>query len=140
MPFDGTRADAREQPSRATRAAPPGAEPATTNGKTGGRPPLARAAAAPAEPPAGATPGIEAAVQGVQRCFAESTVSGAGVRVSVRTHMSLRVQASGSLSEAIFEPPLAPAVQRCVDSRLGSLRLPGTSGGFAVERALDLGR
>jgi hypothetical protein len=54
--------------------------------------------------------------------------------------MSLRIQASGRVGEAVFTPPLAPNVRRCVDDSVGAMRFPSSPNGFAVDKVLDLER
>jgi hypothetical protein len=83
---------------------------------------------------------VERVIQAVRRCLSENTVAGGDLRVSVRTHMSLKVQATGHVGEVLFDPPLAPAVKACVDARVGSIGFVASHGGFAIERVIELDR
>lgn len=111
------------------------------------------AAAEPAEPSSEApqvsaraprasssTPNTDGIVEAVRRCFREHTVASGGVEISVSTQMSLRIEASGRIGEAVFTPPLAPGVRRCVDDTVGAMTFDSSPDGFAVVRVLELER
>ena len=87
-----------------------------------------------------ATPSIDGVVEAVRRCFRERTVTNGDLHVTVDTQMSLRIQPSGRVGEAVFTPPLAPNVRRCVDDSVGGMKFPSSTNGFAVDRMLDLER
>jgi ferric-dicitrate binding protein FerR (iron transport regulator) len=139
--FDGVRADAR----RAVGAAAPAqgglsagsateaiaANPAENEPETA-TPPVE---AAPSEPP-----GVERVIQAVRHCLSENTVARGDLRVTVRTRMSLRVEATGKVGEVLFAPPLAPPVQHCVDAKVGSIGFFASKDGFALDRAIELER
>jgi hypothetical protein len=136
--FDGVRVD----PRRASGPAAPvmGGLGAGTLAESvaGNQPEKAEATheeSAPSEPP-----GVERVIQAVRRCLSENTVAGGDLRVSVRTRMSLRVQASGHVGEALFAPPLAPPVQHCVDAHVGSIGFFASHDGFALDRVIELER
>lgn len=112
---------------------PPEAAPATS------------AAPAPTVAPragleSGPTPSIDGVVDAVRRCFRDGTVTSGDLHVTVNTQMALRIQASGRVGEAVFTPPLAPNVRRCVDDSVGAMRFPASPNGFAIDRVLDLER
>jgi hypothetical protein len=54
--------------------------------------------------------------------------------------MSLRVRANGHVGEAVFDPPLAPPVQSCVDAEVGAIAFAPSPGGFAIDRVIELDR
>jgi hypothetical protein len=83
---------------------------------------------------------IDGVVEAVRRCFREQTVTGGDLHISVSTQMSLRIQPSGRVGEAVFTPPLAPGVRRCVDESVGSINFRSSADGFAVDRVLELER
>jgi hypothetical protein len=116
------------EPEEATEAAPEA--PAEETPQVS-----AEAPQAPGSPPS--TDGIVAAVR---RCFREQTVTSGDLHVSVSTQMSLRIQASGRIGEAVFTPPLAPGVRHCVDDRVGAMKFEASPEGFAVDRVLELER
>lgn len=96
------------------------------------------AARAPRE--SSSLPSTDNVVEAVRRCFREQTVASGDLHVSVSTQMSLRIQATGRVGEAVFTPPLAPGVRRCVDDSVGAIRFPSSTNGFAVDRVLELER
>jgi len=87
-----------------------------------------------------APPSIDSVVQAVRHCFREQTVTSGDLHVSVSTQMSLRIQGSGRVGEAVFTPPLAPSVRHCVDDSVGALKFQSSANGFAVDRVLELER
>jgi hypothetical protein len=98
---------------------------------------------APVEPdglPRGALAGVEQVVSSVERCLRENTVAADDLRVSVETRLTLRVDARGTVGEALFAPPLAPGVGSCVDTALGTIGFPRSAGGFVAYRVLELNR
>ena len=84
------------------------------------------------------SPGVEHVIQAIRRCLADHTVADGDLHVTVRTRMSLRVQATGRVGEALFDPPLAPPVQECVDAKVGSIEFSASGGGFALDRVIEL--
>jgi hypothetical protein len=124
-------------PSRPNEAGAPLEADATTKNapESNGRAVAGHAAPAPSE-----GPGVERVIQAVRRCLSENTVAGGDLRVSVRTRLSLRVQATGHVGEVLFDPPLAPAVQACVGARVGSIGFVASHDGFALERVIELER
>lgn len=150
--FDGIRSDETAPSSPGTRGAGATAagtpsrpsEPAAANDaegvsknatEGGGKVTAAQAGPAPSE-----APGVERVIQAVRRCLSENTVAGGDLRVSVRTRLSLRVQATGRVGEVLFDPPLAPPVQACVGARVGSIGFVASHDGFALERVIELER
>jgi hypothetical protein len=138
--FDGVRTDAAAaaqgvQPAAPAIASQSGGATAARQRTGFGPPPLDADGL-----PRGALAGIEQAMASVERCLREHTVSGDDLRVSVETKLTLRVGAEGSVGEALFAPPLAPAVGACVDGALVAIHFPRSTGGFAVNRVLELNR
>ena len=137
----GPKSAERPHPSAVAAAEP---EPA----------PEESAVAEPAEEPSGkapqvsaraprassSTPNTDGIVEAVRRCFREHTVASGGVEISVSTQMSLRIDASGRVGEAVFTPPLAPGVRRCVDDTVGAMKFDSSPDGVAVVRVLELER
>jgi hypothetical protein len=93
-----------------------------------------------APPPKGAAPLILQATHAVQKCFASNTFAGGDLHVSVMTKVTLRVTTVGKIGDALFDPPLAPSVQSCVDAQLGGMTFPASPEGFAATRSLELTR
>ena len=112
----------------------PKSEPPPTSAE--GAPAVVSRAASESAP----TPNVDAVLDAVRRCFRERTVTNGDLHVTVNTQMSLRIQASGRVGEAVFTPPLAPSVRRCVDDSVGAMHFPSSPNGFAVEKVLDLER
>jgi hypothetical protein len=136
--FDGIRTDLAASASEGKHAAQ-GTAPAGA----GNQPRQKSVELAPLDEdgmPRGALAGIEQAISGVERCLRENTVSGGDLRVSVQTRMTLRVDAKGTVGEALFAPPLAPNVGACVDGALEKIGFPKSTGGFVVDRVLELNR
>jgi len=88
----------------------------------------------------GSPPSTDGIVAAVRRCFREQTVASGDLHVTVSTQMSLRIQASGRIGEAVFTPPLAPGVRRCVDDGVGAMKFDASPDGFAIDRVLELER
>ena len=159
--FDGVRADLRHAARNvATKAnehqhaeaaqTPPSVEAPTAEAPTETAPAQVEAAASGAEPapavvsraaPESAPmPSVDGVLEAVRRCFRERTVTNGDLHVTVNTQMALRIQANGRVGEAVFTPPLAPSVRRCVDDSVGAMRFPSSPNGFAVDKVLDLER
>jgi ferric-dicitrate binding protein FerR (iron transport regulator) len=85
-------------------------------------------------------PSIDGVVDAVRRCFREQTVESGDLHVTVSTQMSLRIQGTGRVGEAVFTPPLAPRVRQCVDDAVGLMKFPASTNGFAVDKTLELSR
>ncbi|HTQ06575.1 MAG TPA: FecR domain-containing protein [Polyangiaceae bacterium] len=95
----------------------------------------------PSEPTAA---GLEAATTSVMRltqaCFKERTIAGEGVRVTAQTSVTFRTLPEGGVNRVVFEPPLSPAVQACVNAGMSAIQTEGTRNGFQVSRSIDLER
>jgi ferric-dicitrate binding protein FerR (iron transport regulator) len=74
------------------------------------------------------------------RCLADNTAVGGGVRVSVRTMGVLRVAPDGSVTSISFAPPLAPDVEQCVRQGLVAVRFAASDQGVTLTRQFDLKR
>jgi hypothetical protein len=82
--------------------------------------------------------GLDRVAAGVTRCFFDHTESGE-VRVTARTKLAAKVRPDGSIAELSFDPPLAPAVQKCVLAVQHASKFPASVQGAAVERSILLG-
>jgi hypothetical protein len=119
----------------ATAEAPP--QPEATPSTSAERAPAVVSRAAQESAP---VPNVDSVVDAVRRCFRERTVTNGDLHVTVNTQMALRIQANGRVGEAVFTPPLAPNVRRCVDDSVGVMHFPSSPNGFAVDKVLDLER
>ncbi len=63
------------------------------------------------------------------QCFGQHVNLEAGVRITAKSEMTVRVGPDGRLGGVSFEPPLAPQVQSCVQSRLGAPKLSASRNG-----------
>jgi len=90
--------------------------------------------------PRGTLAGIDRVTTSVERCLREHTVLGEDLRVTVETRLVLHVDAKGTVGQALFAPPLAPAVGICVDAALETIRFPRSTDGFVIDRVLELNR
>jgi hypothetical protein len=140
--FDGLREDAAKGgPAEAEAVSPTqpaplaSSKPKATSLRTDGG-----NAASLRAPDASAAPNVERVITAVRHCLAAHTVASGDLRVSVRTRMSLRVRANGHVGEALFDPPLAPPVQSCVDAEVGAIAFAPSQGGFAIDRVIELDR
>jgi len=76
----------------------------------------------------------------VQDCFRRELQGSSEVGIEVSTTLALGVEPDGTLLSADFEPPLAPAVERCVAAQLAHLRVSASPAGYRVERNIRLRR
>jgi ferric-dicitrate binding protein FerR (iron transport regulator) len=102
------------------------------------------ASAPPAEPPerpasADVDGGVARLTAAVEKCFVSNTSVGE-VSVSVSSKLTVVVDPSGAVSELRFDPPLAPAVQRCAGQAMQDLRFPQSRLGAKATRSLQLSR
>ena len=140
--FDGIRAD-KARPTTRAATERPGELPAGNELDNAPRNPSETGAKVPpphAGPPPAEAPGVERVIQAVRHCLSENTVARGDLRVSVRTRLSLRVQATGHVGEVLFDPPLSPPVQACVGAKVGSIGFSASHDGFALERVIELER
>jgi len=88
--------------------------------------------------------GLERATASVMRltqaCFRERTIAGEGVRVMAQTSITFRTLPQGGVNRVVFEPPLSPAVQACVNAGMSAIQTEATRNGFQVSRTVDLER
>jgi ferric-dicitrate binding protein FerR (iron transport regulator) len=63
------------------------------------------------------------------QCFAQHVNLEAGVRITAKSEMTVSLAPNGRLGSVSFEPPLAPQVQACVQSRLGAPKLTASQNG-----------
>lgn len=87
---------------------------------------------------------LELATQAVmaltQACFKARTIAGEGVRVTAQTSITFRTLPRGGVNKVVFEPPLSPAVQACVNAGMSGIPTDATKNGFQVSRTVDLER
>jgi len=90
------------------------------------------------------TDGLERATTSVMRltqaCFKQRTIAGEGVRVTAQTSLTFRTLPQGGVNRVVFEPPLSPAVQACVNAGQSAIQTESTRNGFQVSRTIDLER
>jgi ferric-dicitrate binding protein FerR (iron transport regulator) len=95
----------------------------------------------PSEPTAA---GLEAATASVMRltqaCFKARTIAGEGIRVTAQTSVTFRTLPEGGVNRVVFEPPLSPAVQACVNAGMSAIQTDATRNGFQVSHSLELER
>ncbi len=88
--------------------------------------------------------GLERATAGVmhltQVCFKERTIAGEGVRVTAQTSITYRTLPQGGVNRVVFEPPLSPAVQACVNAGMSAIQTEATRNGFQVSRTVEIER
>lgn len=88
--------------------------------------------------------GLERASAGVMHltevCFKERTIAGEGVRVTAQTSITYRTLPQGGVNRVVFEPPLSPAVQACVNAGMSAIQTEATRNGFQASRTVDLER
>src|SRR6185436_11601577 len=99
------------------------------------------APALPAQPPIDEVEGVVSKVLALgASCFDSNTATANGVRVTVNTTMTLKALPSGSLELTNFDPPLAPAVQRCLEQGVRSVTIAEAQQGISIVRRMDLER
>jgi hypothetical protein len=84
--------------------------------------------------------GVAEIVTAVSSCFERHTPGGGGMRITVRTALSLHIEPSGKIAEAEFQPPLAPDVAACSTVALVELSFAPSLEGVEVTRWLELVR
>jgi hypothetical protein len=143
---------AAEEPSATSSAssAAPGARLALESGTKKVLPKKTVAAAAedseeqdqrPTEP---SSEGLERTTTSVmrltERCFRDRTIAGEGVRVTAQTSITFRTLPQGGVNRVVFEPPLSPSVQACVNAGMSAIQTEATRHGFQVSRTVELER
>jgi ferric-dicitrate binding protein FerR (iron transport regulator) len=119
----------------------PSARPAHLAGEHHGTPSAAPMPALPAQPPIDEVEKVVSKVLDVgASCFERNTATANGVRVTVNTTMTLKALPSGNLELANFDPPLAPAVQRCLEQGIRSVTIAESQQGISIVRRMDLER
>jgi len=84
--------------------------------------------------------GLASTEDGLRACLREHAVHTGSVKLSLHTRVTLKVEADGSVNEYRFVPPLAPAVQACVDRRFAEVRFGPSEVGALVIRDLEIER
>jgi len=80
--------------------------------------------------------GLAVTEAGLRDCLREHAAHAGSVKLSLHTRVTLKVDADGSLAEHRFVPPLAPALQSCVDRRFHDVRFSASEVGALVIRDL----
>jgi hypothetical protein len=97
-------------------------------------------ATAPPAPRASVEQALQTVTEHVQSCFRQQLPGSSELGIEAATRLGLWVEHDGELLRADFDPPLAPAVERCVAAQLAHLRVAPSPAGFRVEREIRLRR
>ena len=82
--------------------------------------------------------GITRIVDATSDCFTRHTQSADGVRITVRTALSLNILDSGAVADLDFQPPLSPAAAKCAAASIEQVRFAPSRQGTKVTRMLEL--
>ena len=72
--------------------------------------------------------------------FRSRTATSDGVEVTAQVTLTFRTLADGGVRSVVFEPPLSPWVQACINAGSGVIHTESTRYGFQVSRTVDLER
>jgi len=84
--------------------------------------------------------GVARIVDVTSDCFSHFTKSADGVQITVRTALTLQIQADGSASDVDFQPPLSPEAAECAASGIAQIKFAASQEGTKVTRMLELKR
>ncbi|RYZ10032.1 MAG: hypothetical protein EOO73_00150 [Myxococcales bacterium] len=84
--------------------------------------------------------GIARIVDAASTCFSQHTTSAEGVQITVRTALSLKIDASGAVSDVDFQPPLSPDAEECAAAGIAQVTFAPSTQGASVTRMLELKR
>ncbi|HET9953455.1 MAG TPA: FecR family protein [Polyangiaceae bacterium] len=84
--------------------------------------------------------GVQPFVAAVEQCFRQNMEPSPALRVSARTTCTLAVNPEGQIEQVTFAPPLAPAVQSCVEEASRDVAFTASRHGIEVTRVLELSR
>lgn len=84
--------------------------------------------------------GIARIVDAASDCFSRYTTSAEGVQITVRTALSLKIAASGKVSDVDFQPPLSPEAETCAATSISQVTFAPSQQGASVTRMLELKR
>jgi hypothetical protein len=84
--------------------------------------------------------GIAKIVDVASECFSRHTKGAEGVRITVRTALSLKVTAAGAAADVDFQPPLSPAAEECAAAGISQVTFSLSQQGAQVTRMLELKR
>jgi hypothetical protein len=84
--------------------------------------------------------GLNAFQAASNQCFAAHAPASTDLKVTVHVMAIIDIQASGQIRNVFFEPPLAPAVQGCVEEQLGTVKFASSRDGVKIERTLEFVR
>ncbi|HKY35628.1 MAG TPA: FecR family protein [Polyangiaceae bacterium] len=131
----GESEDRRAQPLKLGPPRAPSAAP-SSNGQ-----PLPSDADLPLEPSiSDIEAGIARIVDATSDCFSRNTKSTEGVQITVRTALSLQIDAEGGISNVDFQPPLSPDVEQCAAGSIAPVVFAASKQGAKVTRMLELKR
>jgi hypothetical protein len=131
----GESEERRAQPLKLGPARPPSAAPSSSGQPTPSDVVL------PNEPSiSDIEAGIARIVDATSDCFSRNTKSTEGVQITVRTALSLQIDAAGSVSDVDFQPPLSPDVEQCAAGNISQVSFAASKQGAKVTRMLELKR
>lgn len=84
--------------------------------------------------------GLAATEDGLRACLREHAAHTGSVKLSLRTRVTLKVHADGTLDDYRFVPPLAPAMHACVERWFDDVRFSQSEVGALVIRDLEIER
>jgi hypothetical protein len=84
--------------------------------------------------------GVAHIVDATSDCFSRYTKSAEGVQITVRSALSLKIAASGAVSDVDFQPPLSPDAEECAASSISQISFAPSKQGATVTRMLELKR
>lgn len=84
--------------------------------------------------------GVAPIVDVASSCFAQHTRGADGVQITVRTALTLTIDASGTVSDVHFQPPLSPEVEACAAASISGVTFTASEHGAKVTRMLELKR
>lgn len=131
----GQSEERRAQPLKLTPPRAPSA--AAPQGRASAAPP----AELPLEPSiSDIEVGVVRIVDAASDCFSRHTTSAEGVQITVRTALSLKIDASGEVSDVDFQPPLSPDAEECAAASISQVSFAPSKQGASVTRMLELKR
>lgn len=83
--------------------------------------------------------GVAHVVEATTDCFRRYTKKSAdGVKITVRTAVSLKIADSGSVLDVDFQPPLSPEAEQCAAANISQVTFAASKQGAKVTRMLEL--
>ncbi len=84
--------------------------------------------------------GIARVVDATSDCLSRHIKSADGVKITVRTALSLKILSSGGVAEVDFQPPLSPDAETCAAASISQVTFAASKQGTQVTRMLELKR